>query len=962
MLDPPAAPGAADPRFTAGLERALQPLEDPEEIMRVVARMLGEHMRVDRCAYAEAEADEDHFTMTGGYARGLPPLTGRMAMSEFSADTLRCMREGVSYVLDDAETDPRVLPAQREIYHRTGIAAVICTPLHKGGRFVAAMAVHHATPRHWTPDDVALLDAVVARCWESLQRAHAHAAVREGEERYRLLAERATDGIWLADADGRYIDVNPAACAMLGHTREEHLRLTIADVVRPDDQGRLDQLLAALRGGEPLTEVWELRRRDGGTVPVELSMRFAGERLQAIGRDITERRRAEAERERLLRREQEANRQLGLLQRATAALSAAATPARVAEVALEQVRELLGPCGVAVWEPAGDEGLRSIAVAGWTDERLADGGVLTARPDGLLAGLRGATLWLLEEGTDDAAGFGWAGRHTRVHDALTQRGYGSLGCLPLRAADGGPDLLTVALPQGRVPSPTERATAESLADQCAQALHRARLLEAEREIATVLQRSLLPRELPTLARLAASARYTPSAEDAHAGGDWYDLLPLDGTRVALVIGDVVGHGPAAAAVMGQLRSALAGHLLDGRSPAAALERLDRFAAHVPGSAGSSCACLTYDWSTGELRWSSAGHPPVLLLNEGGFRFLAGGAGTILGASARSPRPEGAEVLGPGTSLVLYTDGLVETRDEVLDAGLDRLAATVREHADLDPGALTEQVVAGVLRGYAPTDDVALLVVRTVPAPVSATLPADPTSLRGMRRAAAAWLVEAGVPPEAADDVQLTLGEAAANAVEHAYPEGGGDFTWSLARAGDGAVEVAVADSGRWRPVPADSGYRGHGLRVMRELGEELEIERGGTGTRVAFRVPPGTAPPAPAGTLPHRPVAPVPAAVTWRTGPGDARVLVVTGDVDLAGRGPVARALLPAARSGEAPLVVDLAGVPYLSSAGIALLSEAVALRPDLAVVVAAGSAPARVLEVTGLAAVLAVRVAQPTS
>ncbi|MFR9800689.1 hypothetical protein ACL02T_00100 [Pseudonocardia sp. RS010] len=93
-----------------------------------------------------------------------------------------------------------------------------------------------------------------------------------------------------------------------------------------------------------------------------------------------------------------------------------------------------------------------------------------------------------------------------------------------------------------MPSATERATAESLADQCAQALHRARLLAAEREVATVLQRSLLPRELPALARLPAAARYTPSAEDSRAGGDWYDLLPLDRTRVALVIGDVVGHG------------------------------------------------------------------------------------------------------------------------------------------------------------------------------------------------------------------------------------------------------------------------------------------------------------------------------------------------------------------------------------------------------------------------------------
>jgi anti-anti-sigma factor len=962
VLDPPAAPGAADPRFTADLERTLKPLEDPEETMRVVARLLGEHMRVDRSAYAEAEADEDHFTMTGSYARGLPPLTGRMAMSEFSADTLRCMREGVPYVLDDAETDPRVLPAQREIYHRTGIAAVICTPLHKGGRFVAAMAVHHATPRHWTADEVALLDAVVIRCWESLQRAHAHAAVREGEERYRLLAERATDGIWLADADGRYTDANPAACAMLGYTREEHLRLTIADVTHAQDHDRLDRLLTALRDGEPVTEVWQLRRRDGGTVPVELSMRFTGERLQAIGRDITERLRAEAERERLLRREQEANRQLGLLQRATAALSAAATPALVAKVALEQVRELLGECGVAVWERAGEEGLRSIAVDGWTDDRLTEGRTLTARPDGLLAGVRDAPLWLLEEGMPDGTAPGWAGRHTRVHGALRQRGYGSLGCLPLHAAGRAPGLLSVALPAGRVPSATERATAESLADQCAQALHRARLLEAEREIATVLQRSLLPRELPALARLSASARYTPSAEDAHAGGDWYDLLPLDGTRVALVIGDVVGHGPAAAAVMGQLRSALAGHLLDGRSPAAALERLDRFAAHVPGSTGSTCACLTYDWASGELRWSSAGHPPVLLLGAGGSRFLSGGAGTVLGAPARSRRPEGSEVLGPGSSLVLYTDGLVETRDEVLDAGLGRLAATVREHADLDPHALTEQIVAGVLGGYAPTDDVALLVVRTVPGPASGTLPAAPASLRGMRRAATAWLVGAGTPPETADDVQLTLGEAAANAVEHAYPEGGGEFTWSLAPAGDGSVEVTVTDSGRWRPVPADSGYRGHGLRVMRELGEALEITRGEDGTRVAFRVPPATTPTAPAGTLPHRPVTAVPADVTWRTDPAGEQVLVVTGDVDLVGREPVARALLPAARAGDGALVVDLAGVPYLSSAGIALLSEAAALRPELAVVVAAGSAPARALEVTGLAAVLAVRVTEPTS
>ncbi len=181
--------------FLAGVERALQPLDDPAEIMATVARLVGERLACDRCAYAEAEPDEDHFTMTGSYARGLPPLTGRMAMSDFSAEALRCMRAGEPYVVVEAFTDPRVLPGQRDIYRRTGITAVVCVPLHKSGRFVAAMAVHHATPRVWTAAEIELLTTVVARCWESLQRVHALNALRENEERYRLIVERASDGV-----------------------------------------------------------------------------------------------------------------------------------------------------------------------------------------------------------------------------------------------------------------------------------------------------------------------------------------------------------------------------------------------------------------------------------------------------------------------------------------------------------------------------------------------------------------------------------------------------------------------------------------------------------------------------------------------------------------------------------------------------------------------------------------------
>src|SRR4029079_17123999 len=154
---------------------------------------VGDRLACGPCASAEAEGDEAPFTMTGSYARGLPPLHGRMAMSDFSAETLRCMRAGEPYVVADAFTDVRVLPEQRDIYRRTGITAVVCVPLHKGGRFVAAMAVHQATPRAWAGAEIELLTTVVARCGESLQRVHALAALRDNEERYRLLARRAEE-------------------------------------------------------------------------------------------------------------------------------------------------------------------------------------------------------------------------------------------------------------------------------------------------------------------------------------------------------------------------------------------------------------------------------------------------------------------------------------------------------------------------------------------------------------------------------------------------------------------------------------------------------------------------------------------------------------------------------------------------------------------------------------------------
>ncbi len=494
---------------------------------------------------------------------------------------------------------------------------------------------------------------------------------------------------------------------------------------------------------------------------------------------------------------------------------------------------------------------------------------------------------------------------------------------------------------GPPPGPRERAIIRTVAGQCAQALDRARLHAVEHEVAEVLQRSLLPRELPLLARLAATSRYLAGSADTQAGGDWYELIPVDDHRVALAVGDVVGHGPAAAAVMGQLRSALASYLLDGHGPAAALERLDRFAARIPGAQGSTCLCLTLDWLSGELRYARAGHLPVLLVGSDGARYAEEGAGTVLAVVGRPSFVEGCATISAGTSVLLYTDGLVERRGEVVDDGLARLAAAAEQHRNADPDTLADRVVAAMLGDSGPTDDVALVVVRLQPAPLVITLPAVPASLRPLRRAITAWASAAGLPAAVVDDLQLATGEAAANAAEHAYPDTAGTFEAVLRRMASGEIAVRVRDRGHWRQAPADPGFRGRGLQVIRAIGDDVRVTTDSDGTEVVFRVP-----------VPARPVAAAaaPVAAVDPAGP----VVVVAGDLDLTTVDDV-RSRLAAAIERGGRVVVDLRQVRHLSSAGVRLLAEVADRVPQLSVIALGLSAVARVLHLTGVDDLVAV-------
>ncbi|MFF8669401.1 PP2C family protein-serine/threonine phosphatase [Streptomyces sp. NPDC015242] len=236
----------------------------------------------------------------------------------------------------------------------------------------------------------------------------------------------------------------------------------------------------------------------------------------------------------------------------------------------------------------------------------------------------------------------------------------------------------------------------------------------DREVALALQEAMLParREVNHLHR--AAVRYRPAVGALNVCGDWYDLVDLvGGRRIGVSVGDVVGHGLAAAGVMGQLRSALSAASRVAAGPAQALDVLGRYA-HVVDGAESATAVTTFiDFDRRTITYSSAGHlPPVLMDPDGRTQFLDRATDTPLDARPDPiPRPQAETVFTPGATLVLYTDGLVERRREDIDAGLDRLADALRRHRDQDPETLADTVLLELLPSGGATDDTALIIVR-----------------------------------------------------------------------------------------------------------------------------------------------------------------------------------------------------------------------------------------------------------
>lgn len=231
-------------------------------------------------------------------------------------------------------------------------------------------------------------------------------------------------------------------------------------------------------------------------------------------------------------------------------------------------------------------------------------------------------------------------------------------------------------------------------------------------MALALQAAMLPSPGP-VGHHRAAVRYRPAVGGLNVCGDWYDLVGLPGDRMAVAVGDVVGHGLNAACVMGQLRSALSAATLVADGPAQALEVLGLYARSVEGAESSTVATTFIDWTTHTLTYSSAGHPPPALLTPGGdVVFLDRATDPPLGARpAHVSRPQATTAFCEGATLVMYTDGLIERRTEDIDAGLARLADSLRLRGRDNPEALADGLLADLLNTTGNTDDTALVVIR-----------------------------------------------------------------------------------------------------------------------------------------------------------------------------------------------------------------------------------------------------------
>ena len=569
------------------------------------------------------------------------------------------------------------------------------------------------------PLDPVVLRSKVEVFVESHERGR---ALAEREELLRAMFEDAPIGVARTDSTGRLRHVNRALCETVGREPDDLVGRTLEELGPRADEAVDAAQRADLMAGRIARYEYERRLSGpaGTSIPVLVSVSLATSQDGAAAdlilhiQDLSERRRAERDREQLIR---------------------AQAAAAQAEAASERLA-LTQSISVAALGAEDLDGLLCTLLDRLLDALDADRAaiVLTDEDEQVVARAAGGVATVVER----EAGLRVEDVDDVVARVAAERGPVAIRDVPaagIESSSLGPaisSLLAVPLVAGgqtigslhigtltRRDFPDETVDLLRLAaDRASLAIARTRLYEHERRIAQELQRSLLPTVLPPVPGVTLAARYLPGSNGATVGGDWYDAIALPGGRVAVVIGDVVGRGIEAAATMGQMRSALRAILMQADDTGAMAEQLNRFALGLGDCMLTTIVLAVFEPATGILRYTNAGHPPPLILGAGGIEdavYLENIPAPPMGVMDTPSYVQRALQLEPGSTLLLYTDGLIEKSTEVLDVGLDRLrdaAAAVGAGGDLD--ALCEGVVSKLVGAEsAQLDDVTMIALHVL---------------------------------------------------------------------------------------------------------------------------------------------------------------------------------------------------------------------------------------------------------
>jgi len=538
---------------------------------------------------------------------------------------------------------------------------------------------------------------------------------------------------------------------------------------------------------------------------------------------------------------EEAARFRGLLSEASGAFSASLEPAAVSEQLVRiLVPELAEVAVLHLLDARGEPQLQAVAAGDPAEEAAVrawletEGALNRTSRYGVHAVVRSGQTEVLPEIPDELLHeiAGTPERAQRLR--LVLRGSGLV--VPLIAS--GRTLGALSISRTERYGERELETALDIARRAALGLDNAARFAFERELAATLQRSLLPRELPASPLLTSASRYLAGARGTSIGGDWYDLLEVDDGMV-LVVGDVMGRGVSAAAVMGQLRAAVRAFALEGHPPGRVLQLLDRVVHAMGDLHFTTCLVGRLDPAAGTLCLASAGHlSPVLVAADGSASLVALDPGLPLGVGGLEP-VESEVRLGPGSAVLLYTDGLVEEVGEDVDEGLERLvraASGPLESAD----ELCERVLQRMGRADGTDDDTALLALLLVdPAAaggpvVELELPAAPASAGEAREAVTRLLLDIG-HGRLVDTAALLVTELVANTARHV---GGSIRVRAGVRAGRLLVEVSdeletvpdVRPGGDW------TRESGRGMQLVEALADRWGADPLPGGKRVWFEL------------------------------------------------------------------------------------------------------------------------------